>query len=436
VNGTLPIGVPLAGYNHGARRVPYWPIPDFGPYTTWMTGALGHLDPTWVKVLVLDNSKVQVCIVTLDGIGSDANINQMAWYIAAASGFTVPFENCVFSSSHSHSGPGAVSSDFLWSVAPAVDLLVPSIQRQLATSMAEAMLSAQKNLQPAQMGIGTGYLVNVTRNRRCGISPVCKCDTIDPNLGIIRVDQPDGTPIATVWNYALHGVCYGPDNMYFSSDIMGGASDNIEKLVGGIALFVNADAGDIDPSGLSCSGDKPVNFHGAITIANAVQQERESITTTSSVNIAAVSQVVEFGPTNLNATFGRFDNCTNGGPLDICTICAILRCDADVHMPEAWITNTPRFTAIAFGLNGENDVLVTLPGEPLLELGWQVRNDTQKLGFDHTILAGYSNAHMGYFATPNEYDVGGYESQLTFWGIGTTDKVRAGAYEVASSVAP
>jgi hypothetical protein len=25
------------------------------------------------------------------------------------------------------------------------------------------------------------------------------------------------------------------------------------------------------------------------------------------------------------------------------------------------------------------------------------------LGFDHAILAGYSNNHMGYFATPREY---------------------------------
>lgn len=58
-----------------------------------------------------------------------------------------------------------------------------------------------------------------------------------------------------------------------------------------------------------------------------------------------------------------------------------------------------------------------------MELGWQVRNgahglrsvrltlnfaDTQKLAFDNTLIFGYSNSHMGYFATPNEYDIGGY----------------------------
>lgn len=51
-------------------------------------------------------------------------------------------------------------------------------------------------------------------------------------------------------------------------------------------------------------------------------------------------------------------------------------------------------------------LLVTLPGEPLVELGWQVYNDTLKLGFDNTFLCGYTNNHMGYFATPNEYGMG------------------------------
>ena len=98
--------------------------------------------------------------------------------------------------------------------------------------------------------------------------------------------------------------------------------------------------------------------------------------------------------------------------------------------------------------------MVTLPGEPLLELGWEVYNDTLKMGFDTTFLAGYSNNHMGYFATPNEYgrctsfflfqfsstsnfaDVGGYESQLSFWGRDTAELIRAGCSMVASQIKP
>jgi len=34
--GTLPLGTPLAGYNHGARAYKYWPLINPKEYTTWM----------------------------------------------------------------------------------------------------------------------------------------------------------------------------------------------------------------------------------------------------------------------------------------------------------------------------------------------------------------------------------------------------------------
>ncbi len=40
--------------------------------------------------------------------------------------------------------------------------------------------------------------------------------------------------------------------MMFSSDIAGASCEAIEGLIGGVALFVNADAGDIDPTSATC----------------------------------------------------------------------------------------------------------------------------------------------------------------------------------------
>lgn len=45
----------------------------------------------------------------------------------------------------------------------------------------------------------------------------------------------------------------------------------------------------------------------------------------------------------------------------------------------------------------------------LIHCSWQLRNDTKDLGFDITFIQGYTNDHLGYFCTPNEYDIGGYE---------------------------
>jgi len=439
LDGTLPdpsgVGVPLAGYNHGQRRYEFWPLfePDY-PYCNWMNPSQGVIDPTWVKALVIDNGQEQFAFVTVDAIGSSGPLMDIVYPIAKAKGFTLPRENVMLSAAHTHSGPGAISPDFLWAVAPATDLMIPSLQLKFATSVADALVQAEQSMQPAKFGIGSTRLIGVTRNRRGGFSPYVSTTTIDPHLGVIRVDAANGTPLATIWNFAVHGTCYGPSNMKFSGDIMGKASEYIEKQVGGVALFINGDAGDIDPTNEACSNEP--EFKGSAIIANAVAQERSTLATTDSISMNIYSKVIPFGFTSLNMTLARFADCKSGGPLDICTLCEILQCDLNLHLDSAWVEQDPMFTAISFGVNGKNTLLVTLPGEPLVELGWQVRNDTQDMGFDDTFLCGYSNSHMGYFATPNEYDVGGYESQLSFWGRYTAELVRSGCDTVASQVKP
>jgi len=281
--------------------------------------------------------------------------------------------------------------------------------------------------------VGISQLIGVTTNRRCDISPYVQCDSIDPNLGVIRVDTTAGQPIATVWNFAIHGVCYGPDNMKYSSDIMGLANTLIESKIGGVALFINGDAGDIDPGRGMC--DPKPNFTGSALMANAVVSTRASLVTTDQIKMTVQSQTIPFGPTNLNLTFGRILNCTSGGAIDICTFCAIFQCDVNEHLYDNWVETMPKFTALRFDINSISTIVVSMPGEPLLELGWWIRNDTLALGFHNTLLAGYSNNHMGYFATPNEYDIGGYESELTFWGIDTAEMIRQAVYSVASKVA-
>jgi hypothetical protein len=57
------------------------------------------------------------------------------------------------------------------------------------------------------------------------------------------VDYTDGRAMATLWNFPIHGTCYGDSNMLLSGDIMGKVNDYIESAIGGISQFHNADAG-------------------------------------------------------------------------------------------------------------------------------------------------------------------------------------------------
>jgi len=164
-----------------------------------------------------------------------------------------------------------------------------------ATSIAEAMLKAQENLQDGSIGIGgwlnmwsnhsdngmclgIAQLTGVTRNRRANISPYLNEDDIDPNLGVIGVNDANGKPIATgcaelilshnivellfmlVWNYAIHGTCWGPSQLLSNGDIMGGVNSVLETMNSGVAMFINGDAGDISPSELTSFLGPVVDF--------------------------------------------------------------------------------------------------------------------------------------------------------------------------------
>ena len=87
-------------------------------------------------------------------------------------------------------------------------------------------------------------------------SPYLNCSTIDPHLGVMRVDDMNGKLMAVTWNFAMHGTCLGSDNLKFSGDIMGRSSLLLEEQTGAIVMFQNADAGDIDPDYSLCKGTR------------------------------------------------------------------------------------------------------------------------------------------------------------------------------------
>ena len=62
----------------------------------------------------------------------------------------------------------------------------------------------------------------------------------------------------------------------------------------------------------------------------------------------------------------------------------------NAHMPQTWITNKPQFTAFEIAFAAKKSVFGTMPGEPLLQLGWWFRNETIKMGWDTTFLVGYA----------------------------------------------
>ncbi len=152
---------------------------------------------------------------------------------------------------HTHSGPA------LPGYPPEFGFQLPMLQAYqdlMVAHMVEAAAEADRRLQDARIVAGWGEIRIGVNRREMGpdgfvfLGEVPDGE-IDPAVGVIRVDDLSGQPIATVFSYGCHPVVVGPRSPVVSPDFPGAAREVVEKVVGGIALFLQACGGDIMPVG-------------------------------------------------------------------------------------------------------------------------------------------------------------------------------------------
>jgi neutral ceramidase len=426
VDVTPPVGVPLAGYGGGPRRCDPADT-DPSNYHTFLNPSEGILDPIYAKALVCASGDTKVVMLSLDLVAVVSEFVDLIFQYARDMGTTILKEHFMVHSSHTHSGPGAISGLKWWELIGA-DVLVPSVQHELAKKCAQAVFEAESNMVPARFGSASGDLPGVTKNRRADDSPNLTVDMVDEELGILRVDKADGTPMALVWNFAVHGTSLYSWNMNYSADFMGAASAKMEAALGIPALFANGAEGDIKPSKSGTAGIEaltPLVAQKAVEVFNGIE-------TTSSVTLKSAYEVIPFGDAaidfSLNRAFGSYS------PLNYVQVMQALGWNPSfkIKLNSDWFENVFRFQAIRFN----DTVIVSLPGEAIHQLGLEIKSDGKLLGFDKVYPFGLANGHMGYIATEVEYEIGGYEGIATFFGPKTGENVRNACAALMEKIKP
>lgn len=79
---------------------------------------------------------------------------------------------------------------------------------------------------------------------------------------------------------------------------------------------------------------------------------------------------------------------------------------------ERFAPDAAEVTALRIG----DLALLGVPGEPTGALGLRIRAYGEKLGFKSVLVCSHVNGWIGYILMPEDYDRGGYESQLAFNG--------------------
>lgn len=379
MNGTFPV---VSNLKAGAAKVDITPpeVKDFkvAGHTRVVNGVR---DPLRAGVLVLDDGETRAAIVTLDLLGAwDAMVADARREIEKAAG--VPAANILICASHNHSGPGW-TENVRW----ASDVI---------TKLASASREAAANLRPVSAGLAEDRIsFGINRRKTIDGRAVVRLNPDgpnDPRVKVLRFDDGRSlTPVAIL----MHAVCHPcfftwgdkgspPHPQGFpmmTADFPGEAQTFVEAVYGGktASLFLQGCAGDIRPNlpgyPYRCADEADIQWAGrdlggAVVRAAAFSLTREQLAQRPTYYpIRVASEVVE--------------------------------------LPGKERSIRAELMAMKIGPY----LLLTMPGEPMVEYGFRLEEaiaDRAK-----PIILGYANGNIGYIATAEAHQVGGYEPNLS-----------------------
>ncbi len=212
------------------------------PYRDWKNR--GIHDSTYAKILVLSDGIKTLNIISLDLLGfNPEGVRKL---------LSPNIKNTLFCASHNHSGAATVSF-----TPPKFNCRSPYLAG-IEKEIADAITDTHSNLVSSKIGVGKGT-VDLAYNKFGGGKGLYLCgqnnpdrirfEPIDPEVGVIRVDDSTGKPLAILVNYTSHPVVVPWTRGYVSAGYPGYMSKFVEKEIGGNVncFFINGACGDVQP---------------------------------------------------------------------------------------------------------------------------------------------------------------------------------------------
>ncbi|QDV51379.1 hypothetical protein [Gimesia fumaroli] len=344
----------------------------------------GVRDPLRAGVLVLDDGQTKAAIVTLDLIGAYKELVELSrQQIEKATG--IPAANIMVTASHNHSGPG-FDANSVWG-------------QELIAKLGDAAKQATANMSPVSVGYAEDKIgFSINRRKVINGRAVVRLNEEGPNDPRVKVLRFDDGKSLTPKAVLMHAVChpcfftwgdkgsmpYPNGYPKMSADFPGEAQTFVEMCYGNqtSSLFLQGCAGDIRPNlpgyPYRCADEADIQWAGRDLGSAVVRSLSRSMIREELVNREKFYQIrVANTVVSLPGKAGRID---------------------------------AELQAIKIGPY----LLLTMPGEPMVEYGMKLEADIADRAIP--IIVGYANGYIGYIATADSYKVGGYEptrSKLT-----------------------
>ncbi|HQO33617.1 MAG TPA: hypothetical protein PLG59_03085 [bacterium] len=341
-----------------------------------ISGGVGPSEPAetkkgelTVRALVLKDADTTVAIVSTDFLGFPAVLGDRVRAMVK----DIPPENILIGATHAHSAPDCYGfADEKGNCGADLNYL-DRVCKETAGTIQDAL----GQIQPISVKIATGEAKGkIAYNYYAE-------QLYDPRCNVLQCLRADGTPIATLVNYAIHPEVLGPDRKILSPDLVGPLYDRIAEKGGGVGIFMNSAQGGMVTADCRGANRQDVQtWEECVRIGNLLADE--------SIRIVADAPVQKEPDLFCAATRIAF-------PIDSPMMRAIVQNSPLGYKLGPDATVSTQVNVVNLG----NAQMLTIPGEALPNIGYYLK---RKMHGEINFLLGLTNDAFGYMLTKVDFD--------------------------------
>jgi hypothetical protein len=388
----LELHAPLGGYGERMNRP-----------------AEGVHDRIFAKALVLSDGDRKFAVVTADIVGFPPPVKPALVERLAAGGWTK--ERIMLLASHSHTSieMNAINPLNTFQI-PQIGIHNPRVYGFVIDRLTQVVQAAERQLVEVSVGTSSISIEGWNRNRRGGT-------VTDKELTLTRVDTLQGKPLAVLVNFTAHPTFMSGEDMLFSGDWPGHLQRTLESLIdeGVVAMYYNGAEGDQSPVGRPDAG--PSRWERAERYGRdlGIVTWKQWLQTKTATNVAFAYHLhtIALPERTWHPDFMK----TGGAEYGLNE--KLLKEMLPVMFPAEVDSISLRLGDL---------LIVGIPGEMAASLGMKIKSEAAKItGAKHPVIGGLADAWISYMLPADEYQRGGYESSVSFYGETLGDTVVAGA---------
>jgi len=357
--------------------------------------AVGAHDPVYARALAISDGEHRVCIVSMDLTGVPDNLDRdLVERLGKELG--LDYGSLLISATHTHSSQGNMSP-----VPPLIAAIFGPYNQKLYEFVRDrteqAVREAMTNMRPAEIGVATTQLPGLNHNRRGE-----QGNTItDDQMTVLYAHTPQGEPIGMAVFYTAHATVLDSDNFLISGDWPGAMERAIEfALPGVVAMHVNGAEGDQAPSTKFGSTFASVGFYGGALAEKAVGLAMSAPSQGEAKVMSAWEDFKlpkpEVSPAFMEVTGKEYH---------------ISKELAESLASQVTVPSIPISVVRVDDL-----AIISMPGEAITEIGLELKKRAQAAGAKYAAIAGLAGRDVSYILTEEQYNKGGYEASMSFYG--------------------